>query len=291
MRHTLVALGLAVVAWAAGAQTPPRPLTGAQVLDTVPLDGRELRGLSGLAWDDDEGWLVAVTDHGLLLRWQIDLEGGHMAAVVGIGSARLPGPRVDAESLCLLHAANGQRGDSRVRVADERSFEVLDLGYDARIQSRSALPPPLGAARAQAQDNRGVEAIECHPRHGLIAAPQRPIPPHGRELHRAYAADGRVWAWRAAHGRSTVKAMHRVGERRLLVLERLNTDNGEHPALREIDLTACTEATPCNPPLVVLDDPRLAGERYEGLACRDALLCWIVSDGEAPRLALLRLSR
>jgi Esterase-like activity of phytase len=289
----LAALALSAAACAAGAQTPLRPLAGAQVLDVVPLDGgqRELRGLSGLAWDDDEGWLVAVTDHGVLQRWQIDLEGGHMAAVVLLGLARLDGPRVDAESLCLLHASNGQRGDTRLRVADERRFELIELGYDARVQARSALPPALAAARSQADDNRGVEAIECHPRHGLLAAPQRPIPPHGRELHRAYAADGRVWAWRAANGRSTVKAMHLIGERRLLVLERLNSEVGEHPALREIDLDACSEAAPCNPAVVRLDDPRLGGERYEGLACRDDRLCWIVSDGALPRLALLHLSR
>jgi Esterase-like activity of phytase len=285
-----VALGLAAAASAAPARTPP--LAGAQVLDVATLQGgRELRGLSGLAWDADEGWLVAVTDHGLLHRWRIEIDGTRMTAVTLLGSARLPGPRVDAESLCLLDAANAQRGDSRARVVDERAFEVIDAAYDARVLGRGPLPPPLGAAQDLAVDNRGVEAIECHPRHGLLAAPQRPIPPHGRELHRAYAADGRVWAWRAAHDRSTVKAMHLLGDRRLLVLERLNTEHGEHPALREIDLTSCNEQSPCDPPVVVLDDARLAGERYEGLACRDERLCWIVSDGTTSRLALLRLAR
>ena len=51
---------------------------------------------------------------------------------------------------------------------------------------------------------------------------------------------------------------------------------------REVDLAGCPTNAPCSPPMVVvagggIDDK----DNFEGLACKDAATCWLVSDGDA----------
>jgi len=281
-------------------------LAQVEVLDQIVLPvalpaGHRLREVSGLAWDAVANELLTVSDRGVVARWRLDIEHRRLVSAWPTHAARLNhAARVNGESIDVMPAAPGGP-PARLVVADERRHELLFADSRGTVVEAAPLPAVLKDATAR-DEKDGVEAIAWHPRHGVMAVRQQPLPTDARSgLHRLLAADGRSWAWRAAtapDGRpSRVKAMHRLDDRRLLVLEKLRTGTRHQTLLREIDLVACAAAAPCDAPAVAIDAAALqADDHFEGLACIDADLCLIASDdggrGE-PRtvLALLWLGR
>jgi uncharacterized protein YjiK len=223
---------------------------------------QRIRELSGLEWDARSQVLLAVSDRGWLYTFQVD---AIPPAVRVIARRELGEQRVDAESLCLDSA-------SQMHVVDEKSAQVLHWGAAGGVVvARSALPEPLSTLAVRQKANSGVEALACHARYGIVAAPQRALDGNGA-VHHLYASSGRQWAFLAdSAGASTIKAFHLIDDRRLLVLEKVATDPLHRTVLREL-----------NPPLLAIagggiDDK----DNFEGLACRDEHHCWLVSDGDA----------
>lgn len=238
---------------------------------------QRIRELSGLEWDARRQDLLAVSDRGWVYTLQVDATPPAVRVIV---RRELSEQRVDAESVCV--DSTGQ-----MYVVDEKSAQILRWNANANanagvIAARSALPEPLSTLAARHQANSGVEALACHARYGIIAAPQRALDSNGA-MHLVYSSAGRQWAFLAdPAGASTIKAFHLLDDRRLLVLEKVATDPLHRTVLRELNLDACLPSAPCNPPLLAvagggIDDK----DNFEGLACRGERHCWLVSDGDA----------
>jgi hypothetical protein len=297
-----LALGLGSAASEASAQ-PAHRIASIEVLDLVRLNAHarpgapRLRELSGLAWDADEGQLIAVSDKGAVFSMTLDVELGRIESVVISAAAKLNSEtRVNAESVWVRNGDNGRQGDSEILIVDEAAGEIVIVDLQGLIRSRLGLPEALRDSSKYEKKNRGVEALAWYPRHGAVAAPQRPLTAHLPGTHRIYAGDGSVWAFTAdRRGPSSVKAIERLGDASLLVLEKVRTPTGDASILREVTLAVCGEHRPCNPPTLALHGSGIdSSHNFEGLACISRDLCLLVTDdgkiGSAPgSLALVRL--
>lgn len=233
---------------------------------------QRIRELSGLEWDARKQVLLAASDRGWLYTLQV---GGSPPAVRVTARRELAEQKVDAESLCV-------GGASQLHVVDEKSAQVLRWDADdSATRGQGPLPEPLSTLAARQRPNSGVEALACHARYGIVAAPQRALDGNGA-VHRVYSSAGRQWAFLAdPAGASTIKAFHLIDDQRLLVLEKVATDPLHRTVLRELNLDVCLPATPCNPPLLVVSGTGIDDkDNFEGLACRDERHCWLVSDGD-----------
>lgn len=278
MKYWAAGLALSVGAILVHAQVSPK-LATATVASVSVVPGSEkgakqrIRELSGLEWDARQQRLLAVSDRGWLFTLKTDAATPAVDVVV---RRELAEQRVDAEALCLDHAG-------QLHIADEKAAELLRVApTGSAAATRGPLPGPLSAPESRQKPNSGVEALACHERYGVIAAPQRALEGDG-SVHMLYASGGRQWAFRAdPAGKSTVKALHLIDGQRLLVLEKVATDPLHRTVLRELDLNACPIVAPCNPPVLVVQGGGIeANDNFEGLACRDDTHCWLVSDGDA----------
>jgi Esterase-like activity of phytase len=295
-----LACAVAALTLAAHVQAQPAPagrtapLRSVEVIAALELPRVEVNGLrtselSALAWSPASKTLFAASDKGRLFAYALRWEGGRVVAAQPMAGTALLAPdvktRLNAEGLVFAAAGGGQA--ARLIVAPElgASAWAYAASSPALMPPTPPTPTPLPWPKAIAQAvsdagaKHGVEAVEWHPLHGLMAALQRPTaaePGH----HVVHAADGTRWAFATAAARADVKAIERIGESRLLILERVRGGaSGQRQfVLREIDLRDCTGAA-CNPPVIALSGAALDGrDNFEGLACVDETTCLLVSD-------------
>lgn len=267
----------------------------ATVLDLAELPPTwQTHELSGLAWLPAEQALMAVSDRGLLwrlpLQWEKTAGTGrlHLGAVPD--SVTLPRPvsgkTMNAEALTRC-------SEGALMVADERSHLVQEIGLDGSPRGTRPVPGPADMGRQLRDGNAGIEALACHPAHGLMAVAQRPLRGADSGVHRLHAADGRHWDFRAAAGGpSAVKAIEVLDASTVLVLERASGGKSSAAVLRPLILGDCTAATPCDPPALPLRHPQLQGrDNIEGLTCPTPDRCLLISDdgGRAKGRTLLVL--
>lgn len=274
------------------AAVPPAEVLDVRVLSRESHgSASSMRELSGLDWDATRQRLVAVSDRGWVIELTLDARAQTLASLELAASVevRAPAkPRVNGESVVA-------RRDGWW-VADEARRRVLNVSREGSVRDERALPGGLGGdAGASKTSGSDVEAVVVHPRHGLLAAVQRPRASDPPGTHLVHAEDGRTWPLAAsAGGRSTIKAADLRGER-LRLLEKIDPDEKGVPywfVVREIDLSA---QTPAPGRAWTIDDPRLAGHNLEGLACLDDARCVLVSDssgskaGDVTLFVLVRL--
>ena len=243
----------------------------------------------------------------MLFRWRVDSSGGTLrlqpVAAHTIRDAAGRSAALNAEALAWRRAgSSGAGGDEHgtLWVAGETAAQAWTLDTQGRQTGTADWPAALVADAARERSTHGIEAMDWHPQHGLLAALQRPLAGavtgagQAAAWHAVHAASGRSWRFAPAGPGSQLKAietLQRGSVAGLLVLERLR---GMQPVLRWLALDHCGDATPCTPEPVPLHGlPADGRHNVEGLACRDDGVCWLVSDaasGKSPtRLLQLRL--
>lgn len=268
----------------------------------LPLD--EINGLrptelSGLAWHAERARLYAVSDRGRLFTFALQTDEQRILTLVPLAGTSIGGGlSINAESLVMHSRSGGHPDGGELMLSDERSVDVLVIDTRGRSIAKMPLPAPLTDKSQWHSLNSGVEALAWHTDHGLMAAPQRPLRGMPRDVHRVYAASGRVWAFTAyPRGASSIKAMELIHAERLLVLEKVKLPEGHLTVLRELALQDCAATRPCDAPGAVLSDTRLqADDNFEGLACLDAERCLLVTDSSGASsgrtlLVMVRLVR
>lgn len=228
-----MAVGCRALAASVMALTTAVSSAQAQVLDVVELPSAwKLHELSGLAWPDGRT-LFAVSDRGRLWRLDVRIDRAAGQPRLQLGSAPLRialdvGKRLNAEAITWRAA------DGMLLIADEAGHYVLAVDLDGH--TRATLPLPAGTSGGGA--NSGVEAMDWHPAHGLLAALQRPARGADKSVHVVHSADGRAWAFGAADGgKSSLKALEVLAPDDWLVLEKIDRGTAHDMQLRR--LTGC----------------------------------------------------
>lgn len=266
-------------------------LLGAVSLRGRRLGGRRLAELSGLAWDEDEERLYAISDSGGVFHLRPEFSGDTLAGVAGVagfalrdGAGRpLRGRLADSEGLAVVNGRNGISGDSELVVSFERRPRLARYSPEGRYLGPIDLPASLSDVSNYASANQSLESVTRHPTLGWLTAPERPMRGDSAGIIRIYSSRGPSWEYplRAAPNNALV-ALEALPDGALLTLERGHGALYQPILISLRRIPAPAGDAPALPPpetLAVLDSS--AGWRldnFEGLSRHRNRRFFLVSD-------------
>lgn len=173
-------------------------------LSNLTIDGLKVSELSGLAWDEDENLLYALSDNGYLLHLRPVFDDHKLTDVLFIkgyslrdkNNRALRYKEADSEGLVVKHGNNGIQGDSRLLVCFERIPRLVEYKTDGAMIAGIALPAELSDIRNYQGENKSLEAVTIHDKFGIITGPEHPLitQPANNTLD-IYTLDGRHWSF------------------------------------------------------------------------------------------------
>ncbi len=196
-------------------------------LPNPTVDGMRFSQLSGLAWDDDDGILYAISDRGFLFHLQPVFENGVLSVLKLLkalhlretgSNSPLKATRADSEGLDILNGRNGRKGDAELIVSFERFPRVVRYRADGYAIEESSLPAPLNDARMYQDSNRMPESVCADSRLGILTVPEAPLKGERQGYTRIFNLDGRSWIYPIPEG-NRISALECLGNNRVLVLE------------------------------------------------------------------------
>jgi len=199
---------------------------GALAIPSRTIDGKRFASLSGLAWDDDDGILYAVSDKGQLFGLKPEFRNDRLSDVKLVGSANLIDPatkkpvryrRSDAEGLDILNGRNGRKNDAELVVSFEGQPRVARHRPDGSVIAEIPLSPPLNDINRY-RYNKMLEATCVHPREGVLVAPEEPLNGDRPIIPRLYRTDAR--SWRLPPPRGSIVAIECLPDGDVLIMER-----------------------------------------------------------------------
>jgi hypothetical protein len=214
---------------------PGDRLGGLRPLGMLDIPGQKfdklsLSQLSGLAWDEDDGVLYAISDKGALFHLRPIFDGEQLSGLEllkalplhDIGFDKSPRGRyqgLDAEGLDILHGRNGRRDDAELVISLERKPRIVRFRPDGQAIDEIPLPAPLSNSWVYANTNRMLEAV-CHdPVLGVLTTPEAPLSGERKGYTRIYSIGGKSWLYPLSNG-ANISALECLGDGRVLVLER-----------------------------------------------------------------------
>jgi hypothetical protein len=303
---SLVLAVMLATAVSAAAQTGQPP--AADILDSVRVpaagpDGSGISELSGLAWDEDERLLYAVSDAGYLIQFRIAVENDKLVKIEPISVLpleefeasllKLTWSLSNAESVHVRNAANGRKGDTELIVALEDGPALARFTAQGKFTEELRLPPPLDNSSAYSSSNKRLESVSEIPAHGVITVPEAPLYGEPEDVHTIYAMDGAKWKFKAVQPHlSAVKDIAILPDGRQMVLERTRDDNGKSTEahLRILDLANCAPDSQCQVADVAPTNPEPLKLDFEGLTRISKDLYLVVTDEpEGGQMLLFRL--
>jgi hypothetical protein len=212
---------------------------GIQLRGTIKLANSQIKGikiaeLSGLAWDEDEGILYAISDNGYLFHLRPVITKNILTDVTLMAGFRLRNkkgqrlPSSDAEGLAILKGNNGRVGDSQLIISFERKPQIARFRPNGQLLSHYTLPKKLRNRRNYYSTNKMLESVSQHPRFGILTAPEWPFKRKnrayslkGQHQQTIYALNGKQWTFPAYPApNSAIVALEVLENNSLLVLER-----------------------------------------------------------------------
>ena len=196
-------------------------------LPNPTVDGMRFSQLSGLAWDDDDGILYAISDRGFLFHLQPVFENGVLTGLKLLkalhlretGSNKpLKGTRADSEGLDILKGRNGHKGDAELIVSFERFPRVVHYRPDGYAIEEYPLPAPLNDARMYQDSNKMLESVCVDSKLGILTVPEVPLKGERLGITHIFSLDGRSWVYPLPVG-NRISALECLGNNRVMVLE------------------------------------------------------------------------
>ena len=259
-------------------------------LPTIEIGALRFAQLSGLAWDDDDEVLYAISDKGALFHLRPQFSGSEITSLQLLRAVPLQGYRVrepvtglwsDAEGLDIRDGRNGRKGDAELVVSFEHHPRIVGYRPDGYALREYPLPPPLDKRKAYRNGNRMLESVCIDPKLGILTVPESPLEGEPEGTTRIFGVSGRVWRYTPALGR--ISAMECLGDGTVLLLEREfgNLIRRNAVMLRRAQLAV--EPSPSVPvaaeTLATLDlSDGLAIDNFEGLARHRGNRYFMVSD-------------
>ncbi len=269
------------------AQEPARlrPLGMLDLPDTK-INGLRLSQLSGLAWDEDDGVLYAISDKGALFHLRPQIREGRLVGLdllkaVPLRDAEgkpLKGKRADSEGLDILNGHNGRPGDAELVISFERLPRIARFRPDGTPLGDYPLSAPLNERKNYRSDNKMLESVCVDGKLGVLTMPEKPLVNEREGINRIYRLDGRSWEIPLL-GKLLPSEIECLGDGRVLILERDVGVLERVMALRIATLAREGDATASVETVAMLDS--LEGYRldnFEGLARHQGNRFFMVSD-------------
>lgn len=197
-------------------------------LPDITHNGVRLSQLSGLAWDDDDGILYAVSDKGGLFHLRPEFKGDFLSGLRLLHAFPLSAPddwksaarrlRPDAEGLDILNGRNGRKADAELIVSIERVPRILRYRPNGQIIGEHRLPTPLNDVRNYANANKTLEAVCADPVLGILTAPEAPLKNEPPGHTHIFGLSGKWWDYPLPAG-ERITDMECVAQGEALILQ------------------------------------------------------------------------
>jgi hypothetical protein len=185
--------------------------------------------LSGIAWDEDQNMLYAISDEGVLYHLKLAFEKGRLLNVavenafllLGKNKKPLRGKWKDSEGLSLVNGNNAKPGDSELLISFEKKPRVVRYTTKGEYIGEIRLPKKLWRKKNYRHKNKALESVTLHPQEGIITATEFPLKKHSIKHQTLYSAKGKEWHFQAASAeKSAVTGLETLPDGNILVLER-----------------------------------------------------------------------
>jgi len=205
-------------------------LLGALELNNTTANNQTISELSGLAWDEDEQILYAISDQGYLVYLRPVIRRGILTDVLFIKKIPLldryghplSGQMADCEGLFALNTDNNINNDTVLLISFERIPRVVKYSMDGGYIHELPLPAQLTNASNYENKNRMLEAITYHPERGMIITSEKPLKYSIDNRFEVFDSHGIIGKYSAYDPDiSAVTAMEYIGDNNFLMLERI----------------------------------------------------------------------
>jgi hypothetical protein len=267
-------------------------LWGTLELGSETINGLKLSELSGLAWDEDEQILYAVSDQGNLFHLRPIIQNHELKSIELLAAYPLRGAKdnrlktKDSEDLAIADGNNGVHGDSKLLISFEGKPIIAWFTPQGEMSSTEILPPALTDGKNYVNSNKQLEAVALHPQLGILTAPELPLKTNEKDDKIViYALNGLEWMLpRYPAPNSSVVALEPFDNSSVLLLERAFKSIFDPViiSLRQVSLSTCK----CNDGLdsetkqiAVFDNSQgWRVDNFEGLTRHHDNYFFIVSD-------------
>lgn len=266
-------------------------LQGSVGMKSARFNGLPVKELSGIAWDNDEKLLYAVSDAGLLYHLKLTIKDKHLNDMKVVyatrlknkGNKRLRGKFSDAEGLSLINGNNGKPGDSVLIISFENRPRISRYSPHGEFLANISIPKYLKNRKNFRHTNKALESVTQHPVYGILTAAEYPLKKDSMKLQTLYASTGKKWHFPASLPKnSAITGLETLPNGDILVLERAwsNIFTPITINLRQLELNNCNEKNECPTRNIAM----LSGangwllDNFEGLAHYDGNQYLMISD-------------
>jgi hypothetical protein len=191
------------------------------------VDGMRLSQLSGLAWDDDDGILYALSDKGFLFHLQPIFDHDTLTGLKLLKAVQLRDPAtkkplksnyVDSEGLDILKGRNGRKNDAELVISFERIPRIVRYRPDGYAISTYSLPAPLDNTKMYQDTNKMLESVCVDPQLGALTAPESPLKGEQKGYTRLFSLSGKSWLYPLPDN-NRISALECLGNNQVMTLE------------------------------------------------------------------------
>ncbi len=153
-------------------------------LSNPVIDGMRFSQLSGLAWDDDDEILYALSDKGFLFHLRPSFDHGILTGLKLLKAVQLrelnsnkplKRSRADSEGLDIIKGRNGQKGDAELLISFESFPRIMRYRPDGYALYQYPLPAPLNNVKNYQDANKMLESVCLDSKLGILTAPEKPL--------------------------------------------------------------------------------------------------------------------
>lgn len=253
---------------------------------------------SGIAWDEDEQLLYAVSDEGYLFHLKLQFSKDTSKKLTSIQvvfatklkntvGSPLKGKYSDSEGLSLRNENNGKQGDSKLIVSFENKPRISEYSPSGKLIKNIKIQKRFRKRKTYRTKNKALESVTNHPVHGILTVAQLPIEGDDIKYQTLYAtskgAKELVWHFKASDAKnSSVTGLETLDDGSILILERVyrNPITPIIMSLRRLRLDKCNEKKECETEVIARFDGADGWllDNFEGLAKLHGNELLVVSD-------------
>jgi len=158
-------------------------LKGALKLHKKSSSGKALMEFSGIAWDEDNAILYALSDRSYITHLRPVFENDKLIDVQLLAYYPLQDKKgkpvrykfSDSEGLALINSSNGIADDTQLIVSYERRSRIIRYSVDGVWQASIPLPNHLSDISYFQSENKSFEAITEHSQYDFLVGSERPL--------------------------------------------------------------------------------------------------------------------
>lgn len=266
-------------------------LNGSIALKSTTFNAIPVKELSGIAWDNDEELLYAVSDEGYFYHLKVSLKNNQLDGLKVVYAVKLSdsngnplkGKYRDSEGLSTLNTNNGKKGDTQLLISFENKPRIEKFSPKGRMISQIKLPKKIRKKNKFSSKNKALESVTYHPKYGVITAAEYPIKNRDKNIQTLFSSNGKEWNFeRSKAPNSAITGLEVLPNGDVIVLERayLNPITPVVINLRRLQLDQCRKNKVCKTEAIARFDAAddWSVDNFEGLAHYKANQYFMISD-------------